>query len=509
MIRKFLSLWPIFLIVALTLALRLVKLEQLFYFSYDEAIPAFVARRMILEGHVPLIGGVTPFGFHLAPYFYWFLAGILVLGKLNPIAWGYSGAIIAMATTFLVFLVGKEYFNKKVGFIAATLWTFSTLTNIYDRHLWALYWGPLVSLITLYCLKKIIDGKAKFAIFLGATFALAIHTDPSNLIFIILSSIIFLLYKVSFKKEVMLGFILIAFFLAPLVIFDLKHNFANTKPIISYFLQGKRQANNPQNFYQNTAFIGQVATRVIYPFLDNEIAKNYSYCQSIIKSKTDSVPLVFTIISLFALLLFSVKYWEKYPQNIIVLALVLYFTGLHLFGTLFKSDIFEHYFAPLFPAFILIFAWYLSLLPKKIWLIVIAVFISLNLQRTLNLTSGFGLSHKRQAIEYISQEVAIGDFSLESLSTCWKYQGYRYLFTVFGQVPVKSYVDPNLSHLYGRTQVVKNHPDIVAAIIGHDFQIDSDEFYSKYALYKSHEISYKKFGNLEVIIMDNRKRWFK
>src|SRR3989344_7603465 len=80
------KIWPILLILILAFLLRIYKLEELFYFTYDESVPAFVGQRLILWHHVPLIGGVTPFGFHLTPYFYWFLSIILWLGNLNPLA---------------------------------------------------------------------------------------------------------------------------------------------------------------------------------------------------------------------------------------------------------------------------------------------------------------------------------------------------------------------------------------------------------------------------------------
>src|SRR3990167_9949603 len=151
-LRANIKFWPILILLIATFILRIYKIEELFYFSYDESIPAFVARRLILWQHIPLIGAVTPFNFHLGPYFYWFLALILFLGKLNPIAWGWTSATIAMLTTLMMYTVGANFANKKVGFTAAILWSFSYLANVYDRHLWALYLGPLISLFVIYSL---------------------------------------------------------------------------------------------------------------------------------------------------------------------------------------------------------------------------------------------------------------------------------------------------------------------------------------------------------------------
>src|SRR3989344_2249060 len=130
MITRLTKHWPIILIVFAAFLLRVFKLEELFYFTYDESIPAFVARRLILWNHLPLIGGVTPFNFHLGPYFYWFYAIILFFGKLNPISWGWVSALIAMATTLMMYAIGKNFFSKKVGFTAAAFWAFSYLANV-------------------------------------------------------------------------------------------------------------------------------------------------------------------------------------------------------------------------------------------------------------------------------------------------------------------------------------------------------------------------------------------
>src|SRR3989338_11689059 len=118
MIHRILKHWSIVLLLLLTFFLRIYKIEELFYFSFDEEVPAFVARKLIEFGDISLLGGVTPFGFHLAPYFYWFLAALLFIGKLNPIIWGWAGAIIAAATVLMIYLVGADFFNKRVGITA-------------------------------------------------------------------------------------------------------------------------------------------------------------------------------------------------------------------------------------------------------------------------------------------------------------------------------------------------------------------------------------------------------
>src|SRR3990167_3324789 len=413
MTHKILKQWPILLLLFLTFLLRIYKIEELFYFSFDEEVPAFVGRKLINFGDISLLGGVTPFGFHLAPYFYWFLAILLFFGKLNPIIWGYAGAAIATVTTLMMFLIGKEFFNKKVGFLAASFWTFSYLTNVYDRHLWALYWGPLVSLTVIYCLNKIVKANQKFTYLLAAVLALAIHTDPSDLIFVLLASVVWVFYKIPIIKSTIIAVLIIILSFAPIIVFDFTHGFANTKPLAKYLSQGRSHpANNPQGFIDNSLYFPRVFARLIYPFSDNQIAKNYSYCPDYALEKLKNVPVILVFFSSLILLAFlarSIK--APFQFRVISLLVILYFLGIHFFGTIFKSDIFEHYITGLFAVFLLILAYFVAKLPKKIWLIVLAGFIFFNLQKLFSVQSSMGLTYKRQAIQYTMREIGKREFS--------------------------------------------------------------------------------------------------
>lgn len=504
--------WPLILIISITFLLRIYKIEDLFYFTYDESIPAFVGRRLILWHHLPLIGGVTPFGVHLTPYFYWFLGFLLSISNLNPIIWGYIGALLSAATVFIIYLVGSSFGNKKIGFLASVFWAFSALANIYDRHLWALYWGPLLSLIFIFSLYKIIKGSQKYVFAIAAASIVAISTDPSNLIFLILTALVWLIYKIPIRKSTLICMILVALSLAPIIAFDFKHNFANTKPLITFLQKGSNEPGFTTNdFYDHSSIFPDAFARLAYSFGDNQVAKQYSYCQSFVAEKYSKIPFLFTVFAALALIYFM--YWSfKKNKNpgwqLISLLITLYFFGIQLYGTIFKADIFEHYVVGVFPLFILVLAKIITNLPGKTWILLMSFFIIFNLQKLAHARNDHGLTDKRLAIEFSTRLVGDKPFSLESLSTCWKLSGYRYLFAVYGREPVKSYVDPNLGYLYGTTPIATKHPSTVVAIVTHDFLPESDAFYRRYALFKSHENANSIFGNIEVIIMNNESEWF-
>lgn len=511
MINKFLKFWPLGLIIVLTFILRVVRIEELFYFTYDESIPAFVGRNFYTFGKLPLIGGVTPFGFHLTPYFYWLLSFIISISKLNPTSWGIAGALLSTFTTFAIYKVGITFFNKKVGFFAAILWAFSYLANIYDRHFWALWWGPLICLATLYSLAKIIKGEKIYVFLLGVILIWSITTDPSNLVFIFLATLVYIFCKIRISKPEVAILLVTLFSLLPLIIFDLRHNFANTKPLVNYLSSDKSTSRfQHQDFFDRTSLFSNSLARLIYPTSDNEIAKQYSYCSVFIEEKYERIPILVKFVSILAILGFlyiSLKSKNR-VQRLVSLTIMIYFLGIQGYGILANGDIFEHYLTGLFPIFLLIVAYYLGSMPKKLSFFIISTFLILNLYKLAIAENSHGFKFKREGINYATRELNGSPFSLESLSTCWRYSGYRYLFAAFGKEPIKSYVDPNLGHLYGTTSIAKDHPDTVVVFVTHDFKVETDDFYRKYALYKSHELKSDIFANIEVIIMDNQSKWF-
>ncbi|MBI3341923.1 glycosyltransferase family 39 protein [Candidatus Curtissbacteria bacterium] len=505
--------WPIFAVITIGIVLRTVNLERLFYFTYDESIPAFVGRRLIVWHHLPLIGGATPFGFHLAPYFYWLYTVLLATGKLNPLVWGIFSALFAGITIWLSIKIGSELGSKKTAITAGILWAFSELANIYDRHLWALYWGPFFALLTIYSLIKIKQGKKKWSLILAAALALSIHADPSNLVFMGTVFWCFILFKIPDKAK---NFLIIGAFtlisISPLIYFDLRHDFANSRPVANFIKQGKNTPGFSQHkFNDNLLIFPRAYSRLVYKFGDNQISKDYSYCKNLIVERNDAVPIYFIIASLLVIgAFFIVSFRKRSPLvfKITSLTLILYFLGIQLYGTILKADIFEHYIAGTFPIFLLMVAYFVSKLPKPVWFVALLIFTCANLNKIEILDSSMGLLQKRLAIEYSMTKVGNQEFSLDSLSTCWKYSGYRYLYIVYGREPVKSYVDPNFAYLYETTPVSQEHPKLVVAMVVHDYLPETDDFYKRYALLKAHEINSKLFGTIEVIIIDNSTGWF-
>src|SRR5690348_15619781 len=111
----------------------------------DEEVMNLIQRRIVLGVHFPLIGSVSPLGTYLGPYWYYIGALVLGISKLNPIGQGYFAAALGTFNIWLIYWVGKELFNKKVGLFAAFFYSTSFLMVIFDRRFWQLTLGPGLS----------------------------------------------------------------------------------------------------------------------------------------------------------------------------------------------------------------------------------------------------------------------------------------------------------------------------------------------------------------------------
>lgn len=502
------------LIVVVNLILRLWRLEELFHFTYDESVFAFIGKRMFINGHIPLIGGVTPFHVHLSPFFYWLSGLILFVSNLNPLGWGVAAAIISFLTIILLFFLTKEVFSARIALLSIVIYSFSVLINIDDRHYWGLTFNPLISLVILYSLFKIIKAQKIYFFPLALALGFAFHTDPSTLVFFPLIALTFIKFKISLKNRYFLVSLLI-FLLSflPLAIFDLRHNFVNIKSVFQYVPETKASTGfSASRLLNSFELIPGLLARIIYLPKNTDLAKEYSYCQVYVEEKLQDVSL-FLLFSAVIILLFGIfrkskNKHDKVTKFVFNFLLLSVFLGVLIYKGLLGRPFFEHYLSTLIPLLVIFTALFIERIlnaAKFIGVILVSLFVLINFTNLTYVYHSYGFKIETSAVKWAISNTKT-DFSLESLSACFRYNGYRYLFMLYGKEPTKSFVDQNFFWLYDKLPA-NNHPELIVIIVADDY--DKNELLKeKYKLYKEREIKSKKFGSLEVIIADNTKGIF-
>jgi hypothetical protein len=345
MVEWFKRYGSLFIIIGLGLFLRLVNLREWLHFEFDEEVIAWKLRQFVEFGKPFLIGGGTPFGFHLGPAFYYLSAIPLFFSRLDPIGWGITAAVFGIVTIWLMWLVGKTLFNNRIGLISALLWAVSFTTVMSDRHWWPLVLDPMLSLIVILCLNRICVIPTKVGIYLnrfrvpptltvrlqelfvhglwsavrragehgmtwiglGLTLAFAWQADLTVLpLFLTAGVVAGLNFRRQWKGILIAAGILTISFL-PLVFFEFRHPGANLGKLMQGF-------NPPVGGLDlNTLwFIPQGLSRLLFPVThsDGNLLKFYSWCREIADDRVNNQPWWMTGLTVFVLLMpfFSGKF---------------------------------------------------------------------------------------------------------------------------------------------------------------------------------------------------------
>lgn len=231
-------------IILLTAAfLRLYRISEYMTFLGDEGRDVLVVKRMIVDHKWTLLGPTASVGgFFLGPIYYYFMLPFLWLFRLDPVGPAIMVALFGVATVYLVYRVGREFFNENTGLMAVSLYALSPLVIIYSRSSWNPNLVPFFSLFYVWCLYQVVKANHWFWWFsagAGIGVGLQLHYLFT---FLILMGMAFLLIYKRKKEDIrswglkILGGI-VGF--SPFIFFELRHGFPNTRTIYDFIFHGK------------------------------------------------------------------------------------------------------------------------------------------------------------------------------------------------------------------------------------------------------------------------------
>ncbi len=439
-----------FLIVFLAIFLRAWRSDKLFPFTMDEEYQAFLARNIIEGKHFPLIGvNVADTGLYLGPFFTYLSAFSYFLFGVSPVGGILFSALFGGLTVYFLIKIGKTI-NKSVGLLAGLLYSVSFLANAYDRKFWNPSLVPLsVTLLVLALLK--VKKDLRWWLVILAVFGLAFHVHYS--IFALLPLTIYYLCKNKIKvnnRWFKFSLVIFIFCLLPLTIFDLRHNFTNVRALTRLDTI-TRQSNQQFNLVSKTRLFINTLDRIIYVPGQHDLAKEIVSCPSAVRT-FPSYPIGIVIILGVILLIFSTKSNQEKQLSLILSG---GFLSFGIFSLVYLGEISEYYFLALMPLAFLVLAWgFENLVAKVPWWVkifcggMLLVMVLYNTISVMRMTNSFGLAAKRQMINWVAGQVGNDPYTLDSVGACYKFEGYRYLFTAFFKPPIASYVDPYFAWLY-------------------------------------------------------------
>lgn len=345
--------WSIVVIAILLLAafLRLYRISDYMTFLGDEGRDVLVARQ-ILQGDFVFLGPRSSAAdFFYGPIYYYLITPFLWLFNYDPVGPAVFVALVGIATVYLIYHVGKEFFSVKAGLVAAALYAVSPLVINYSRSSWNPNPMPFVSLLLVYTLYKAVEHKSlKLFLTVGLLFGIAMQMQYIAMFlapFIATFTALGLFLTIKKHKPFitigkaylaqLLGFVLgMSLFLA----FEIKNNFPNIRTIITFILFGTNQEQNrivgyfeniPEVFFR---LFGRLMTRFPPPeqheLFDPTLLLSWQFATVLLA--------IFAIVSVFRI--------KNRLQQILILSW--FFFGVVLFG-LYRKPVFDYYLGFLFP----------------------------------------------------------------------------------------------------------------------------------------------------------------
>ena len=523
------------IIVIIGLALRLVNLRSWLHFEMDEEVIAWKLRPFLQEGKPFLIGGGTPFGFHLGPAFYYLSAIPLFFSRLDPIGWGVAAAILGVMTIWLMWLVGRNLYGRRVGLMAALFWATSFTAVMSDRHWWPLVLDPILSLLAILVMLKISRSPRRpprrisrndvivWWMFLGLVLAFAWQADLTVLpLFLAVGVVAVLNFRRQWKGILITAGILTVSFL-PLVFFELRHPGQNLSKLFSYeFLKRSDPAATGSDLMtkplaETIIFISTGLSRLLFPIshLDGNLLKFYTWCREIADGRVGGQPWWAT--GLAGLILFipfvSMKFAKhrryrevsqtSQPADQILRIVILSGVGGIFLFKLMGGNLYDFYLSVLYPVVLILAARAVYFIWRK-WgkiaaIVGLGVIVGLNLATIIRVYHPQSLLVKQQAVAWAISQVGKKDFELDSLSGCSRYNGVRYLFFLENMEPVKSFVDQDLSWLYPSYDE-QSRPEYLVTFATPSDLTGKDR--KRYNQLQTSSIAAKHFGDLEVLIQE-------
>lgn len=318
-------------IILLASFLRFYRIGDYMNFLGDEGRDAIVIKNMLVNYHFPLIGPPTSVGnIYLGPLYYYMMAVPMAIFWLNPVAAAGMDALIGVATVILIGYLGKIWFSRQAGLIAAFLYAISPVAIIYSRSSWNPNPAPFFALIAFYSFYRLRkNGNFLWLALVGLTVGAALQMHYLAAILVPIVGILWL-YEILFRNYnhlkfrnfisgTLSGISVFILTMLPLLIFDLRHNFLNYRAIIKLFSEGSAVR---ADIFAN---IGRI------PFL---------YLNNLVGRYIGGENFYLTVIVSILIIIALIYKWNSWPRIVLSIWMLVGLFGL----TFYQQNIYDHYF---------------------------------------------------------------------------------------------------------------------------------------------------------------------
>lgn len=430
------------LILIIGLIFRTINFEKSFSFAHDQDLYSWIAKDIVINKHFRLVGQITSVsGVFIGPLYYYLMAVSYAFSNMNPLSAIVPTTIIGLLTILSFFWLGKTYFSQKVGLILAFLYSLSCGASLFDR--WSVPTQPTIlwAVLFLFVILGMLRGNLKllplYAILVGLTYHIHIALLPilplPILAYFLSSKSASEKFKGIKIKNVLVSVFLFMIVSSPFWLFEIKHNFSQTKSLI---VATQTNIGNPTGILKLIKVINASAIQI----------------KQIIFIGWDLKPIEVIWPVLLIIIFFIFIKNKEIRKDILLMLLWIGLICLAQFTS--RRIVSEYYFVNILPVIILILGLFIDLIwtkkiPNFLIFTLAGLYFLLNYNCLQDITTHNTESYfyRRQLVEYIKNDAVLKNYPCIGINYVAKFGdrvGFRYLFWYKGVEVVKSSINvPN------------------------------------------------------------------
>jgi 4-amino-4-deoxy-L-arabinose transferase-like glycosyltransferase len=463
----------ILVILAIGAYLRLHKISEYMTFLGDEGRDVLVVKHIIVDHKFTLLGPTASVGgFFLGPIYYYFMVPFLWVWKLDPVGPAVMVALFGIATIYLVYRIGRDFFSESVGLIAAALYAVSPLVVAYSRSSWNPNPVPFFACVVIYLLWYMaVYQKWHLLFFLGIAVGMGLQLHylflflcPVVLIWMVWHRLLF--YHVKYYLYGLGGFIL---GYSPFLAFEVRHGFPNTVSIIEFISKGKDTGFVGNTFLYNVIDVStRLFGRLVYRMPEVIHMGEFPSWQVGLWVWGSRAVAVVAVIMFIRHIQQIKKLGNKLEIPMISILegnklLLLWGVIVVILFGLYRRAIYDYYFGIVFPLPFLISAIALASLARRnllryVSIMVIAGLLYLNWQgRPFLYTPNNQLAQMKRIAQETVSHTEGKPFNFALITGQNSDHAYRYFFEIWGNPPVtieNSVIDPERKTVTNQLMII-------------------------------------------------------
>ena len=388
----------------------------------DQGRDAIIVKRIISLEHFPAIGAPTSIGqVYLGPFYYYFIAPWLLFFNYQPIGLAFGVALFSSLYLLINYFVVRELFDKRVALISTIFLSFSSVLIDFSRFSWNPNLLPLFTLLTVYfVIKSLKTNKWYYFALSGAFISFCIQLHYLSLFLLPPIGIIYIIDLFKYRKHAigklvnwLIGLFSFIIFSSPLIIFDLRHDFLNSKLFLALFQSS------------GTSFLTKI----------NSLFDSFYYLNLYSFNINLNKFFVYLLLFFLTIILFTLI---KKKSNLKTFIFIFLLTILGM--SLYSGPKHPHYFVILYPLYYIIISNFLVFSKEIGWekyltIIFVIGFIFLNFQKYpyfINPPNN-QISFAKKIAQKISDNITKKKFTVTALPEKYSDSTYRYFLEVWGK----------------------------------------------------------------------------